>query len=549
MYTYLSTSHLNTRPVDQLMCTEIKKPTFFQRERGFACGGSNVVQTSGQLLNRWWPPITLAFNSKRSRKQKGKKRTRNSRNDTEHEERALKSKVDDFPRCVVVSRAGVPDPPKNCSISNQTLSSFEIDCNEGYDGGIPQHFKMHVFDIKTRALLANLTSSSPRFALHLGSASSVSNSATPGSGGGGPDETPRTHSWRSSSNNANSIIVDEVTNKTARRHSNGGVAGVFFGSIAVIPPVGTLLQVTAVNAHGVSESVFIEATQQAVVGLLPAEMQVNGGIGGGGFSNFEFTPTLGILIGIVATGIFMMGTLIAALRFRQRKKPAHQQQQAVIKDKDRDMDSYNGNDYIELGTKDPDVIAQDKSGNVVCPRLTEDVTSQWTQWAAASISFAGMDSMPHITSNPLDLMGNGRPPSNTSTLPLRGDSPSASSAIRSSQVRRLSINHCTYTLRGGGDWLWSRLVGGTLACLPLQGSRSEFKTKMTHKERTEATWIDPRRFLLLFDAHSPPLASVSTSIFKKMTFSPESISSASTLEVADDKLVPPFLVYNPLSGH
>ena len=105
-------------------------------------------------------------------------------------------------------------------------------------------------------------------------------------------------------------------------------------------------------------------------------MQVNGGIGGGGFSNFEFTPTLGILIGIVATGIFMMGTLIAALRFRQRKKPAHQQQQAVIKDKDRDMDSYNGNDYIELGTKDPDVIAQDKSGNVVCPRLTEDVTSQ-----------------------------------------------------------------------------------------------------------------------------------------------------------------------------
>lgn len=266
--------------------------------------------------------------------------------------------------------SGVPDPPRNCSISNQTLSSFEIDCAEGYDGGIPQHFKMHVFDIKTRALLANLTSSSPRFALHLGSATSVSSSATPG-----VDETPRTHSWRSSSNNANSIIVvdDVSSNKTTRRHSsnNNPAAGnnnigVFFGSIAVIPPVGTLLQVTAVNAHGVSESVFIEATQQAVVGLLPAEMQAGGGAS---FSNFEFTPTLGILIGIVATGILMIVTLIAALRFRQRNKKntqhhhVQQQQPALIKDKDRDMDSYNGNEYIELGTKDPDVIAQDKLGN------------------------------------------------------------------------------------------------------------------------------------------------------------------------------------------
>ena len=276
---------------------------------------------------------------------------------------------------------GVPDPPKNCSISNQTLSSFEIDCAEGYDGGIPQHFKMHVFDIKTRALLANLTSSSPRFALHLGSSSGQSGVST------GSDENPKTHSWKSgggsSNNNNNMITIDEApNNKTARRHSNGSGGSsspsggnVFFGSIAVIPPVGTLLQVTAVNAHGVSESVFIEATQQAVVGLLPAEMQAAGGAGGGGgFSNFEMTPTLGILIGIVATGVFMMATLIAALRFRQRKnKPGgagsnhvnHQSASVISKDKDRDMDSYNGNEYIELGTKDPDVIGKDKSGECV----------------------------------------------------------------------------------------------------------------------------------------------------------------------------------------
>jgi hypothetical protein len=262
------------------------------------------------------------------------------------------------------------------------LSSFEIDCAEGYDGGIPQHFKMHVFDIKTRALLANLTSSSPRFALHLGSSSGPS-----GLSPGGSDENPKTHSWKSGggSSNNNLITIDEApNNKTARRHSNGGAGSanggggnVFFGSIAVIPPVGTLLQVTAVNAHGVSESVFIEATQQAVVGLLPAEMQAAGGAGGGGgFSNFEMTPTLGILIGIVATGVFMMATLIAALRFRQRKnKPGtssganhlnHQSASVISKDKDRDMDSYNGNEYIELGTKDPDVIGKDKSGESFC---------------------------------------------------------------------------------------------------------------------------------------------------------------------------------------
>jgi hypothetical protein len=43
--------------------------------------------------------------------------------------------------------------------------------------------------------------------------------------------------------------------------------------------------------------------------------------------------------------------------------------------------------------------------------------------------------MPHIISNPLDLMANGRTPSSASTLPLRGDSPAgSSSAVRSSQV-------------------------------------------------------------------------------------------------------------------
>ncbi len=174
--------------------------------------------------------------------------------------------------------AGVPDPPKNCSISNQTLSSFEIDCAEGYDGGIPQHFKMHVFDIKTRTLLANLTSSSPKFALHLGSGSSPSSSSSSvshwssvGSSAtaiGQLGETPKTHSWKASSNNgssANSVAVDyggsgnSNGNKTTRRHSSHHVASV--GGTAVIPPVGTLLQVTAVNAHGKTKNIALRQAE------------------------------------------------------------------------------------------------------------------------------------------------------------------------------------------------------------------------------------------------------------------------------------------------
>ena len=273
---------------------------------------------------------------------------------------------------------GVPDPPANCSISNQTVSSFEIDCSEGYDGGIPQHFKMHVFDIKSRSLLANLTSSSPRFALHLGGAGSSPGSPS-GSGEADNAAHPRTHSWKSSSNNANSILLDGGADQSAggaetknKRHQQQ-----VFGSIAVIPAVGTLLQVTAVNAHGASDSVYIDAT--SILGLLPPEQQGGHQAAGSNSAGFQFTPTLGILAGLVVTAVVMMGALVACLRFRLKKKPpgssgaggnsAGSGEAASVSlmsppikeaaNKDRllmNSTGGGGNDYIELGTKDPDVI-------------------------------------------------------------------------------------------------------------------------------------------------------------------------------------------------
>jgi len=267
---------------------------------------------------------------------------------------------------------GVPDPPNNCSIANQTTSSFEIDCSEGYDGGIPQHFKMHVFDIKTRTLIANLTSSSPRFALHVGSAAGGGSSSGNGEMPLPPpppplsSETPRTHSWKASNNNANSIFILEdgsmVDGKTSRRHSAANSNNNLFGSIAVIPAVGTLLQVTAVNAHGASDSVFIEATGDAVVALLPAEMQASGG-GAGRLAGFEFTPTLAILTGIISTGAVMMIALIAGFRLRWAKKASsssvNTNAASASNGTHKEKDCID-NEYMELGTKDPDVITQDK---------------------------------------------------------------------------------------------------------------------------------------------------------------------------------------------
>lgn len=337
---------------------------------------------------------------------------------------------------------------------------------------------MHVFDIKTRTLIANLTSSSPRFALHVGSAAGGGSSTGNGEMPPPPplsSETPRTHSWKASNNNANSIFILEdgsmVDGKTSRRHSVANSNNNLFGSIAVIPAVGTLLQVTAVNAHGASDSVFIEATNDAVVALLPAEMQASGG-GAGRLAGFEFTPTLAILTGIISTGAVMMIALIAGFRLRWAKKASSNANANAISastgaHKEKDCID---NDYMELGTKDPDVITQDKgtvnNGRMMMPGRRPILF--YCCFFLFILHFfivcvGDFEMMAHITNNPLDFMtvavassssaastANGRT-SNSSTLPLRdGDTPSPSIG-RSSQVillMKLITISCILTFLG-----------------------------------------------------------------------------------------------------
>ncbi|CAH1104103.1 unnamed protein product [Psylliodes chrysocephalus] len=59
--------------------------------------------------------------------------------------------------------AGKPDPPYNCTIVNMTNESLEVECSEGYDGGLPQHFLLEVYDSTTGVLLANVSAKFPVF--------------------------------------------------------------------------------------------------------------------------------------------------------------------------------------------------------------------------------------------------------------------------------------------------------------------------------------------------------------------------------------------------
>ncbi|GLH09990.1 Uncharacterized protein GBIM_15001, partial [Gryllus bimaculatus] len=59
--------------------------------------------------------------------------------------------------------AGRPEPPLNCTLVNQTTGSLEVDCVEGFDGGLQQLFLLEVFDLESGQLAANISSRWPRF--------------------------------------------------------------------------------------------------------------------------------------------------------------------------------------------------------------------------------------------------------------------------------------------------------------------------------------------------------------------------------------------------
>jgi len=59
--------------------------------------------------------------------------------------------------------AGPPDSVKNCSVTNLTEDSLKVDCQEGYDGGLQQHFILEVRDSLLQRLRANVSNAWPAF--------------------------------------------------------------------------------------------------------------------------------------------------------------------------------------------------------------------------------------------------------------------------------------------------------------------------------------------------------------------------------------------------
>lgn len=51
----------------------------------------------------------------------------------------------------------------NCTILNQTADSLQIECTEGFDGGLPQEFSVEVYTLQRKQLISTITSSTPHF--------------------------------------------------------------------------------------------------------------------------------------------------------------------------------------------------------------------------------------------------------------------------------------------------------------------------------------------------------------------------------------------------
>ena len=55
---------------------------------------------------------------------------------------------------------------QNCSVVNESTDSFAVNCAPGFNGGLPQQFRLGVYFVQpsdgARILVANLTSAAPR---------------------------------------------------------------------------------------------------------------------------------------------------------------------------------------------------------------------------------------------------------------------------------------------------------------------------------------------------------------------------------------------------
>ncbi|KAK5647875.1 hypothetical protein RI129_002767 [Pyrocoelia pectoralis] len=62
-----------------------------------------------------------------------------------------------------INPAGKPDPLSNCTVVNQTDDSVQVECVEGFNGGLQQTFVLEVYDFYLDKLVSNISSNRPDF--------------------------------------------------------------------------------------------------------------------------------------------------------------------------------------------------------------------------------------------------------------------------------------------------------------------------------------------------------------------------------------------------
>ncbi|XP_037073101.1 sialoadhesin-like [Pollicipes pollicipes] len=62
----------------------------------------------------------------------------------------------------VIKASDVPDPPASCEVSDRSSSGLRVRCRPGFDGGLPQTFRLEVRGADDLRLHSNVSSASPR---------------------------------------------------------------------------------------------------------------------------------------------------------------------------------------------------------------------------------------------------------------------------------------------------------------------------------------------------------------------------------------------------
>ncbi|XP_074598664.1 protein turtle homolog A-like [Brevipalpus obovatus] len=226
------------------------------------------------------------------------------------------------PCIFTVIPAGPPDPIRNCSIVNRTEDSVRVDCVEGYDGGLMQHFVMEVYPAS--ALIGGTSSSSTSSS--FASSSVPSSPAAMSSGSSSPSSAASSSSSSSSSSasspsssgdSVSSAHQHMIIHQSNRENSPQFIASMLISNltsnwpswIAYGLPSGTELSLNlyAVNSKGRSRSeVFTIATAS-----LPESANR---LARGQVWQFSFSPFLAILITVVSVIVIIALLIIMILK-------------------------------------------------------------------------------------------------------------------------------------------------------------------------------------------------------------------------------------------